>query len=117
METYLDRYRQGAHTQVWQELVDQHAAIRQEPLLSEAQAVAREMMRRVRYNLTISARPDRAGVEPPWLATPSAASRPVTSRAVPLIRSAPVSSSITHHTLHITHHTSRFTFSASRMVS
>ncbi len=52
METYLDRYRQGAHTQVWQELVDQHAAIRQEPLLSEAQAVAHEMMQRVRYNLS-----------------------------------------------------------------
>ncbi len=53
MKTYPERYRQGACIPVWQELVAQHAAIRQEPLLSAAQVVAHEVMQRVRHNLIL----------------------------------------------------------------
>lgn len=51
MPTYLDRYLQGEHEQVWAELLEQGAAIHQEPLLSDALAVTRETMKRTRYNI------------------------------------------------------------------
>jgi hypothetical protein len=51
MPTYLDRYLAGEHERVWDELVAQGAAIREEPLYSDALAVAHETMRRVRANI------------------------------------------------------------------
>jgi hypothetical protein len=51
--TYLERYHNGERDQVWQELVNHGAAIRTEPLYSEAQAVAREMMQRARHNVAL----------------------------------------------------------------
>jgi hypothetical protein len=50
-QTYLDRYQAGEHVQVWTELVALGPAIREEPLLSDAQAVAQEMMRRADHNV------------------------------------------------------------------
>ena len=47
---YLERYQNGEHEQVWQELQALGAAVRNEPYLSQAQAVATETMRRVRRN-------------------------------------------------------------------
>jgi hypothetical protein len=49
--TYLDRYLRGEHEQVWDELVALGAAVREEPLYSDALAVARETMRRARHNI------------------------------------------------------------------
>ncbi len=51
--SYLERYQNGEHEQVWQELVAAGAAIRSEPLYSEARAVAQEMMRRARHNVEL----------------------------------------------------------------
>lgn len=48
---YLERYLAGEYQSVWEELLAQGAAVREEPLASEAFAVARETMRRVRHNL------------------------------------------------------------------
>jgi hypothetical protein len=48
--SYLDRYRAGEQTEVWAELVALGPAVRQEPLLSDALAIARETMHRVREN-------------------------------------------------------------------
>ena len=47
---YLERYQNGEHEQVWQELQALGAAVRNEPYHSQAQAVATETMRRVRRN-------------------------------------------------------------------
>jgi hypothetical protein len=49
--SHLDRYRTGEHTEVWAELIALGPAVRQEPLLSDALAVARETMHRVRENI------------------------------------------------------------------
>lgn len=53
MVDYLERYRAGEHVQVWQELVDLGAAIREEPLASAARAVAEEMLQRARHNVDL----------------------------------------------------------------
>jgi 3-oxoacyl-ACP reductase-like protein len=49
--SYLDRYLSGEHEQVWAELVAVGEQVRKEPLYSDAWAVARETMRRVRLNI------------------------------------------------------------------
>ncbi|MGZ6376098.1 MAG: hypothetical protein ACXWPI_15445, partial [Ktedonobacterales bacterium] len=49
--TYLERYLAGEYEQVWAELQALGAAVREEPLHSDALAVARATMRRVRENL------------------------------------------------------------------
>lgn len=55
--TYLERYRAGEREAVWTELVALGDAVREEPLLSDARAVARETMTRARRNVeTIVAR-------------------------------------------------------------
>jgi hypothetical protein len=51
MPTFYDRYRAGEHQQVWSELVSLGEAVRQEPVCSDAVAVARETMRRARTNI------------------------------------------------------------------
>jgi hypothetical protein len=51
MPTYLDRYLAGEYEQVWDELMALGAAVREEPLYSDARAVTRETMRRVRANI------------------------------------------------------------------
>lgn len=48
---YLDRYLAGEHEQVWAELGALGAAVRDEPLYSDALAVARETMRRALHNI------------------------------------------------------------------
>ena len=53
MGQYLERYLKGECQPVWDELLAQGAAIRQEPLASEAWAVAQETMRRVRHNIEL----------------------------------------------------------------
>jgi hypothetical protein len=47
---YLERYRNGEHEQVWNELQALGPLVRQEPYVTPAQAVASETMRRVRRN-------------------------------------------------------------------
>jgi hypothetical protein len=47
---YLERYQNGEYEQVWKELQALEANVRQQPYLSQAQAVATETMRRVRRN-------------------------------------------------------------------
>jgi hypothetical protein len=60
--SFLDRYRAGEHTQVWNELQSLGAAVRQEPHLSDARAVAAETMQRVRRNCErIIAKLNKAG--------------------------------------------------------
>lgn len=49
---YLARYNAGEYEQVWAELGALGAAVRAEPVYSDALAVARETMWRVRENLT-----------------------------------------------------------------
>lgn len=49
--TYLERYVAGEHEGVWAELQALGDAVREEPVYRDAQAVACEMMRRVRQNL------------------------------------------------------------------
>lgn len=51
MASYLDRYVGGEYEAVWTELCALGEHVRAEPVLSDAQAVAREMMRRVRLNV------------------------------------------------------------------
>jgi hypothetical protein len=46
-----DRYLAGAHQEVWRELQAQGAAVRSDPLLADALAVAQETMRRVEANV------------------------------------------------------------------
>jgi hypothetical protein len=48
---YLERYMAGEYERVWDELVALGAEVREEPLYSDALAVARETMRRVRHNI------------------------------------------------------------------
>ncbi len=51
--TYLERYLAGEHEQVWVELVSLGERVREEPLYSDAWAVARETMRRARRNIEL----------------------------------------------------------------
>jgi hypothetical protein len=51
MPSYLERYLNGEYEAVWQELLDLGPAIREEPLFSDAQAVAHETMRRAKDNV------------------------------------------------------------------
>jgi hypothetical protein len=53
MATYLDRYLHGEHEQVWADLVTLGPTVREEPLYSDAWAVACETMRRARYNIEL----------------------------------------------------------------
>lgn len=47
---YLERYQNGEYEQVWKELQDLGAGVRNEPYFTQAQEVAAETMRRVRRN-------------------------------------------------------------------
>lgn len=51
MTTFLERYRNGEYEQVWLELLTLSDQVRQEPLLTDASAVAHETMYRVRTNI------------------------------------------------------------------
>lgn len=51
--TLLRRYQAGEHEQVWADMVALGPGVREEPYLGDAQAVARETMRRVRHNLEL----------------------------------------------------------------
>lgn len=53
MTSFLERYQQGECGLVWADLQRLGAAIRHEPLWSEALAVARETMRRARFNIEL----------------------------------------------------------------
>ena len=53
--SYLDRYRAGEHEAVWSELAALGADVRHEPVYSDARAVARETMTRVRHNVELLA--------------------------------------------------------------
>jgi hypothetical protein len=57
---FLERYLQGAYVEVWDELMRLGPAVRQEPVLSDARAVAAETMRRVRHNIMLIAERLRA---------------------------------------------------------
>jgi hypothetical protein len=51
MTRFVDRYAHGDRERVWEELVALGEQVRAEPLYSDALAVARETMRRVRHNI------------------------------------------------------------------
>jgi hypothetical protein len=51
--SYLERYVHGEQLQVWDELLAAGSRVREEPLASQAWAVARETMRRVRHNVDL----------------------------------------------------------------
>jgi hypothetical protein len=53
MSTYLERYLAGEHEGVWVELLALGERVREEPVYSDALAVARETMRRVRHNIEL----------------------------------------------------------------
>jgi hypothetical protein len=53
MPSYLERYQQGQCEQVWAELAALGGQIRQQPLYTEALAVARETMSRARTNIEL----------------------------------------------------------------
>ena len=55
MTTYLERYQSGEYEQVWSELNALGEQVRQEKLLPDALAVARETMRRVKCNAEVIA--------------------------------------------------------------
>jgi hypothetical protein len=50
---WLARYNEGARCEVWREMVDLGAAIREPRYLPAAEAVARETMRRARHNVEL----------------------------------------------------------------
>lgn len=52
MGRFLERYMRGECKQVWDELTTLGASVQEEPLHSDALAVARETMRRTRKNIT-----------------------------------------------------------------
>ncbi|HET7459137.1 MAG TPA: hypothetical protein VFJ74_15920 [Gemmatimonadaceae bacterium] len=52
---YLERYLAGEHVAVWDELLALGADVRKEPVYSDARAVARETMTRVRHNVELLA--------------------------------------------------------------
>jgi len=51
LSNYYDRYQRGERTQVWSDLIALREAVRQEPVYSDAVAVARETMTRARQNV------------------------------------------------------------------
>jgi hypothetical protein len=51
MSSYLERYERGEHEQVWDELLALGSAVYEEPLHTDALAVARATMRRARSNI------------------------------------------------------------------
>lgn len=51
MTTFLKRYQSGEYEQVWAELLAIGSSIRNESLLEDAQAVARETMAKARTNI------------------------------------------------------------------
>lgn len=51
--TYLERYLNGEYEQVWAELLALDGQIREEPLYSDALAVAHETMSRVKHNIEL----------------------------------------------------------------
>jgi hypothetical protein len=53
MPTFVERYIGGEYRLVWAELLSFGAKVRQEPLLSQAQEVARETMSRVAQNVVL----------------------------------------------------------------
>lgn len=53
MQTFLERYTNGEYEAVWKELLAFGNKIREEPLYSEAVAVAHETMTRVRHNIEL----------------------------------------------------------------
>lgn len=53
MATFFERYQGGEHERVWDELVRRGEEVFEEPLFSDARAVARETMRRVRHNIEL----------------------------------------------------------------
>lgn len=53
MSSYLDRYLNGEHVQVWDELIALGDTVRTEAIFPDAYAVAQEIMRRVRANVEI----------------------------------------------------------------
>lgn len=53
MASYLERYQRGEREQVWAELVALGDQVRSEPLHTDALAVARETMGRVRQNIEV----------------------------------------------------------------
>ncbi len=64
MSNYYDRYRRGERIEVWSELITLGEAVRQEPVYSDAVAVARETMTRARENVeTLITRLDGIGYE------------------------------------------------------
>jgi hypothetical protein len=53
MQSYLERYLNGEYVGVWAELVALGPAIRSEPVFTDAQSVAQEMMQRAKHNLEL----------------------------------------------------------------
>lgn len=53
MTSFLERYMEGEHRAVWAELLAYGGKVRQESLLDDARAVARETMRRARENIEL----------------------------------------------------------------
>src|SRR5271168_744593 len=53
MPTFLERYLNGQHVEVWNDLIALGDEVRKEPVFTDAQAVADETMRRARRNLEI----------------------------------------------------------------
>ncbi|MEW6499184.1 MAG: hypothetical protein AB1589_42885, partial [Cyanobacteriota bacterium] len=51
MTTFLERYQNGEYEQVWDELLAKGSLIREEPLLEDALAVARETIAKARTNI------------------------------------------------------------------
>jgi hypothetical protein len=51
--SFLTRYQRGEHIEVWDELESLGATVRDEPVYSDALAVARETMRRARHNIEL----------------------------------------------------------------
>ncbi len=53
MASFLEHYLAGQHQSVWDELIALGDAVCEEPLRSDAWAVACETMRRVRFNVEL----------------------------------------------------------------
>lgn len=80
MATYLERYQNGERVEVWRELVALGDGVRREPLYSDAQAVARETMRRAKHNVeTIYEQLKQIGFE---FQFPDAVFKPLTAEEI-----------------------------------
>lgn len=53
MDTFLQRYQRGEYEQVWNDMLALGPTIRHEAVVTDALAVARETMRRARYNIEV----------------------------------------------------------------